>query len=168
MKKKFFQVPIAAVTAVLILSSLVSVGFSQRADLEWQITVDGDVAPTLTITLADIIAMPRTTVGAELTCYGLPLQDGDWTGVKLGFLLGEVGVIEPNMAVTFKASDGYEVKDFPMAVAMREDVILAYELDGQPLPETIRLVVPGANGNVWIKLITQITIEAASSSTPFS
>ena len=41
---------------------------------------------------------------------------------------------------------------------MRPDVIIAYEKDGVPLPETLRLVIPGANGGIWIGLITSITI----------
>jgi len=155
-----------AITAILVLSGFVTTVFSQgsspRDDLAWQITVDGAVQNPLQLNLAELIEMPRTTVRAELTCYGLPLANGDWTGVRLWLVLEKAGIIEQNVAVTFIASDGYEIKDFPMNEAKREDVLLAYELDGQSLPETIRLVVPGANGNVWIKWITKITVKLPS------
>jgi cell division septation protein DedD len=57
--------------------------------------------------------------------------------------------------VDLKASDGYVVS-LPIATAMRSDVIVAYSLDGAPLGETLRLVVPSANGNIWISSITSI------------
>ena len=41
---------------------------------------------------------------------------------------------------------------------MREDVILAYEKDGKPLREKLRLVVPGNWGYKWIKWLTQIEL----------
>jgi DMSO/TMAO reductase YedYZ molybdopterin-dependent catalytic subunit len=45
---------------------------------------------------------------------------------------------------------------------MGKDVILAYELNGQPLPETLRLVIPNENGVIkWIALITQICVVTA-------
>jgi DMSO/TMAO reductase YedYZ molybdopterin-dependent catalytic subunit len=46
----------------------------------------------------------------------------------------------------------------PINMAMRQDIIVAYELNGSPLSETLRLVVPGANGNGWISMITSITM----------
>jgi DMSO/TMAO reductase YedYZ molybdopterin-dependent catalytic subunit len=168
--KKLIQTSIAAITAVLIISGfLVTTVFSQesvsRGDLAWKISVVGAVSNHLQLTLAELIEMPRTTVEAELSCYGQPLAEGEWTGVKLWSVLEEAGINDMGGAVTFKAQDGYEIQDFPFTEATRSDVILAYELDGVPLPETIRLVVPNANGNVWIKLITQITVQEASSST---
>lgn len=44
-----------------------------------------------------------------------------------------------------------------MDLALADNVILAYEKDGLPLPETLRLVVPGANGAMWISMVTMIS-----------
>jgi hypothetical protein len=33
-------------------------------------------------------------------------------------------------------------------------------MNGAPLSETLRLVIPGANGNVWIAMITRISMSA--------
>ena len=41
---------------------------------------------------------------------------------------------------------------------MQPDVIVAYEKDFAPLPEGLRLVVPEANGNIWISMITSINM----------
>ena len=49
---------------------------------------------------------------------------------------------------------------------MGENVILSYQLDGEPLAEGLRLVIPEANGNVWIAGITQIIVTALPSENP--
>ena len=49
-----------------------------------------------------------------------------------------------------------------MADALRSDVILAYEKDGNPLTEVLRLVVPYANGNMWINMVTSITMSSSA------
>ncbi len=43
---------------------------------------------------------------------------------------------------------------------MRPDVIIAYELDGNPLKENLRLVLPGTSGNLWISMIASITLSS--------
>ncbi len=41
---------------------------------------------------------------------------------------------------------------------MREDVLLAYERDGEPLPEKLRLVVPGKWGYKWISQLIRVEL----------
>ena len=41
---------------------------------------------------------------------------------------------------------------------MREDIILAYEKDGERLSEKTRLVVPGKWGYKWISQLTRIEL----------
>jgi DMSO/TMAO reductase YedYZ molybdopterin-dependent catalytic subunit len=41
---------------------------------------------------------------------------------------------------------------------MREDVIVAYERDGVPLDEKLRLVLPGKWGYKWISRLTHIEL----------
>jgi DMSO/TMAO reductase YedYZ molybdopterin-dependent catalytic subunit len=98
-----------------------------------------------------------------------------WAGVKLRTLIENAGITTPSVELSFGAADGYSVQGFPMTEVTRDDVIIAYELDGTALSETVRLVVPGANGNVWIAMIDRITVTQSSSqaspvlpqSTPF-
>jgi len=85
-----------------------------------------------------------------------------WAGVKLWTLTEQAGIITPEIEIAFGATDGYSIPGFPMTEAQRDDVIIAYELDGMALLETVRLVVPGANGNVWIALINRITVSHSS------
>jgi hypothetical protein len=41
-------------------------------------------------------------------------------------------------------------------------VVLAYEFNGEPLSETIRLVLPDSNGDFWVAEINHITVSANS------
>ena len=113
------------------------------------------------ITLAsdNILALPKTTVYAELSCYGNPISNGNWSGVKISDLLSQAAISPVAGSIDFLAADGYKVT-IPIEAAMRPEVIIAYELDGNPLKENTRLVIPGANGNLWISMITSITLSA--------
>ena len=130
------------------------------ANPDWPLTVDGFVQSPLYLTLGDLVAMPATTVYAQLYCVGLPtapLVEGNWTGVRLGFLLEQAGVSPEAVKVAFYASDGFTT-DLPLTTAMRDDIVVAYERDGEPLEENLRLVVPCKWGYKWIRDLTHIEL----------
>jgi len=101
--------------------------------------------------------MPKTIVSADLYCYGNLVISGAWGGVALSLLLEQVGQEPTALSVSFSAQDGYKVT-IPLERALQPEVIVAYEKDGALLSETFRLVVPGANGNIWIAMITSISL----------
>jgi hypothetical protein len=113
---------------------------------------------SVALTLEDVKAMPRTIVSAELFCFGRPVKGGYWGGVQLGFLLEKAGLEEQPASLRFYASDGYMVH-ISNSYVTREDVIIAYELNGESLDEKLRLVLPGDNGQSWISMITVISID---------
>jgi hypothetical protein len=113
---------------------------------------------SVTLSLNDLMDMPKTIVNAELMCFGRPIKGGSWGGVQLGLLLEKAGLVESPASLRFYASDGYSIY-VSNSYATQEDVIIAYELDGADLYETLRLVIPGANGESWISMITVILID---------
>jgi len=164
MKKTLFLPVAMAIIGILLVASLgYSLNSIVRADFsdsEWQLTVNGLVEHSLNLTLADIASMPQTTVYAQLICVGAPnivLTEGNWSGVRLWLLLQEAGVLPETVKVAFHAQDGYTT-DLAVDTALRDDVILAYEKDGAPLSETLRLVVPGCWGYKWIAQVTGIEL----------
>ena len=78
-------------------------------------------------------------------------------------MLNQTGIDPDVVSLSFAAQDGYKVS-IPIADALRPDVLLAYEKDGSPLTETLRLVVPYANGNMWISMVTSITMSSSAAS----
>jgi hypothetical protein len=170
MRKRRREVALTLLAGVLALAVVASVwavktGSSEAqqdaiGDSEWTLVVDGLVQSPLSLTFDDLVAMPTTTVFAELYCVGLPtmsLAVGDWTGVRLGFILNQAGVLPEAWKIAFYADDGFTT-DLPLTTAMRDDIILAYERDGEPLTENVRLVVPCKWGYKWITEPTHIEL----------
>lgn len=172
MKKTSLLAVTAITVGVLIISSLgyapiLSASSANSNDnevsssnSEWQLTVTGLVEHPLNLSWAEIVAMPKSTVNAALVCVDMPnyiLAQGDWAGIKLRTLLEKSGISADAIKVGFYAKDGYST-DLTVETAMRDDVILAYEKDGKPLDETLRLVVPGKWGYKWIAQVSGIEL----------
>ncbi len=127
------------------------------ADTQWNLQITTPNGTTTGMTYEDLLTLPETTVSANLACYGTPIKYGDWLGVKLSDILNAAGLDQTVQSTDFGAQDGYSVS-IPIDTAIRQDVIVAYAMNGAPLSETLRLVIPGANGNVWIAMITKISM----------
>lgn len=153
----------------------------------WRLDVGGRVARQQSLTMADLRARPRRTVAVTMECAGngralfdpRPLSQpwlheavgtAAWTGVPLAPLLEEAGVDDDAVEVLFtgldRGVDGgieqqYE-RALSLADARRPEVLLAYEMNGQPLlPQhgaPLRLVTPGWYGMTNVKWLGGITV----------
>ena len=132
------------------------------AQNDWALQVSNLSGNSVTLDYDELLAMPKTIVPGDLSCYGILLTSANWGGVELETLLSEVGIDQQALSVEFTAQDGYMVA-LPLERAIQSDVVVAYEREGEPLSEKLRLVVPGANGNVWIAMITSITLSTLTS-----
>jgi DMSO/TMAO reductase YedYZ molybdopterin-dependent catalytic subunit len=127
---------------------------------EWTLVVDGSVQHPLKLTLNELMAMPKTTVNAAIYCVGPPsslVTSGNWTGVRLGLILEKAGVSSGAVKIAFYATDNYST-DLTVQTAMSNNIIVAYEKDGVPLTEKLRLVVPGKWGYKWISNLNHIEV----------
>ena len=126
--------------ALLGLLLIAPVGRAQ-ASTQWSLQITNLAGNTVNYTYDQLLAMPVTTVAAELDCEGVLVAAGNWSGVSLNHLLQQAG-LDPAVAyLNFKAQDGYASPS--ISEAMNPYVIIAYELNGSPLPEVLRLVLPG-------------------------
>jgi hypothetical protein len=128
-------------------------------EAQWKLTVTGLVENILNLGGTEIVAMPKSTVNAAIVCVDFPgeiVMQGNWTGVKLRALLEEAKPLPTAIKIAFFAADGYST-DLTMETAMRDNVILAYEKDGEPLND-LRLVVPGKWGYKWISQLIRIEL----------
>jgi hypothetical protein len=119
----------------------------------------------LSLTYEQLTAMPKTIVNADLYCYGALVTSGNWGGVQVSYLLEQANATAEVGSITLTASDGYKAS-IPIVTAMDSNTIIAYEKDGQPLNEGLRLVLPDVNGNSWIAMITTITMSTGGALTP--
>ncbi|GAA5066896.1 DMSO/TMAO reductase YedYZ molybdopterin-dependent catalytic subunit [Thermocatellispora tengchongensis] len=153
----------------------------------WRLAVGGLVGEPLVLDLAALRAMPRRTVRVTMECAGngrarldpRPVSQpwlveavgtAEWTGVPLREVLGAAGLGAGAAEVVFTGADhgverGVEQdyqRSLPVAEAMREEVLLAYEMNGAPLAPQhgypLRLVVPGWYGMTNVKWLRDITV----------
>ncbi len=162
-KNSSFAVAATITTLFLVISfstTLTHPVYAESQDASWQLVISGLVDHNLTLSLAEVQNLPKTTVNMSLICVDFPnyvVAQGDWTGVSLSLLLDQAGVSPEAIKVAFYARDGYST-DLTLETARKSDVILAYERDGVPLQEALRLVVPGKWGYKWISQISEIVL----------
>lgn len=158
----------------------------------WKLSIDGNVATPLSLSLSDLRALPAATVTVTLECAGngraffeppvagIQWEKGAvgtarWTGVRLADLLARAGVRPAVANVLMTPADRplgtmpAFVRQLPIAKAMQRDTLIAYEMNGAPIPPLhgfpIRLIVPGWEGAYSVKWLTTLTaIDADSDS----
>ena len=150
-------------TCILLLIfglSLITSVEKVSASTEWNLTVTNLAGTMTNYSYDQLSAMPVTNVSAALLCYGSIVTYGIWSGVSLSYLLQQAGVDPTVASIDFLAQDGYAVS-IPLQVAAQPNVIIAYEKNGSPLTEELRLVLPDENGATWIALIASIKMDTA-------
>ena len=171
MKKRIFQITILLIAVALVLSSSLlgvlaleasdtnesALAINSASALKIDTFDSNGINNSITLSIDEIYAMPKTTVYSDLNCYGRLIASGMWGGVSLQVLLAETGYTTQTANLQFYASDGYTTT-LTFSNDTNQDVIVAYELEGSSLPEILRLVIPNANGEAWISRITSISI----------
>jgi DMSO/TMAO reductase YedYZ molybdopterin-dependent catalytic subunit len=155
---------IISIAAIITLLILPPIG-SATADNQTTLSLTDLTGTTYAFTYTQLFAMPKTEINADLYCDGALVTNGIWSGVALNYLLNQAQLTPEVSSIQLTASDGYQVA-IPLDLAVQPQIIIAYELNGQPLPEGLRLVIPDANGAAWISKITFITMSAAGAPYP--
>ena len=157
----------------------------------WRLTIDGDVASSLSLSLDDLRAMPGRSVTATLECAGngraffqppvAGIQWGRgavgtarWGGVRLADLLKRAGVAPGTAFVRVAGGDrplGTQppfVRQVPLAKAVHEDTLVVLTMNDQPLTADhgfpFRLIVPGWEGAYSVKWLNRLSATAREES----
>ncbi len=153
----------------------------------FRLQLGGNVERELSFTLDEIRARPAAELAVTLECAGngrallepRPMSQpwlleavgtARWRGTPLRALLKEAGIRDGSVEIAFAGLDrGVENEEeqryersLSIFEAMRADVLLAYEMNGEPLPPQhgfpLRLLVPGWYGMASVKWLTEITV----------
>ena len=142
----------AGVTPTEDLLVLAHLGVPRIDPAHWSLTIDGLVGRSVTLDLAGLTARPEEIVEAVHQCCGNPLEPSvptrrvanvRWGGVDLAALLDEVQLDPQACFLWSYGLDGGDfagmtcewfVKDLPLARLAAGEVLLAYEVNGAPLP----------------------------------
>src|SRR5256885_13629990 len=138
----------------------------------WQLRVGGLVDRSLNLSLSELRALPSIEEYVTLACIsnnvgGDLMSTGYFRGVRLRDLLAMASPESQGTWAAFRARDGYtESLPFSLVQASPE-VLVAYELDGAPLPMNhgfpARILIPGhygLKGPKWLDSIDVVNQEA--------
>lgn len=139
---------------------VVSIGSSPYINAsEWVLEIDGLVENPLRFSYYNITSFPKVSEIETLKCVDGPTGTANWTGVRLKAILDMAKPNENATEVVFYGADGYS-SSLTIEDASESDVILAYEMNEEPLPVDqgypLRLVAPDKYGYKWVKWITHI------------
>ena len=151
----------------------------------WKVAVGGEGANgEAAFTLDDLKRLPTAELVAVNLCSGnrrglfQPHVPGvewgygamgcaRWKGARLKDLLDKVGLKKEAIEIVFDGADSGVtdktpdfIKSIPTWKAIEETTLIAYEMNGAPLPHLhgfpARLILPGWTGTYWMKHVTSI------------
>jgi DMSO/TMAO reductase YedYZ molybdopterin-dependent catalytic subunit len=152
---------------------------------DWRLSVGGEAAGrALSLSLDDLRQMPAAEVTAVCQCSGnrrglfephVPgVQWGygamgcaRWKGVRLKDVLDRAGLKSDALEIVLAGTDIGPVEKTPPFVksipgwkAVEDTTLVAYEMNGRPLPHwngfPARIIVPGWTATYWMKHVTRI------------
>ncbi len=167
---------------------------------QYRLSINGNVSKPLNLSLDEIQQkFPKQTLMATLQCAGnrrsefmaqkpifqevswgaQAISNALWGGVPLREVLLAAGVEADAQHVAFSGLDEVEKEgqkfnfggSIPIEKAMSPEVLLAYEMNGEPLALEhgfpLRVVVPGYIGARSVKWLSEITLQSSPSSNYF-
>ncbi|HYL88240.1 MAG TPA: molybdopterin-dependent oxidoreductase [Burkholderiales bacterium] len=183
---QYFRTPITPNRAFFVRWHLAAI--PQIELKNWKLAVGGDSAERqLTFTMNELKKQFKPTeITAVCQCSGNrrglfephvagvewgsgAMGNAVWKGVRLKDVLGKAGVKGDAIEVVL---DGYDhgplektpdfVKSLPVDVALADNTLIAFEMNGLPLPHwngfPARLIVPGWTGTYWVKQLASVKV----------
>jgi DMSO/TMAO reductase YedYZ molybdopterin-dependent catalytic subunit len=152
----------------------------------FKLAVRGHVNKALSLSIDDLLKMPRVELAAVNQCSGnsrgffLPrvvgaqwahgaMGNARWTGVRLKDVLDLAGVKAGAVQARFNGLDEPVVSDAPdfkksidIDHARDGEVMIAFAMNGEQLPLLngfpLRLIVPGWYSTYWVKMLSDIEV----------
>ncbi len=152
---------------------------------DWRLTVDGEVATPLTLTMDELKKLPSVQLDSVVECAGngrgfidppVPglqwtngsVGNGRWRGVRLADVLKRAGMKDSGREILFNGADVPlgTMQDFRRTITVKKaldpNTLLAYEMNGVTLPVKhgfpLRVVAPGWASDSWVKWLTNVTV----------
>ena len=155
-------------------------GAAQVDPAKYRLMINGLVDRPLVFTLQDLLRFPRENRTYFLECAansgmewrgvqmdGVQFTHGmihnvEYTGVPLRYLLEEAGVQTAGKWLLAEGGDASAMsRSIPMEKAL-DDCLIAFKMNGEALRAEqgypVRLVVPGWEGNMWVKWLRRLEV----------
>ncbi len=101
----------------------------------WRLKMGGLVEKPVSLSYDELLALPKASQISTFHCVtGWTVQNVHWGGVRLTDLLDRTNPLPEAGALQFVSAEQPYVDYLTMQQALLHDVMLAYEMDGKPLP----------------------------------
>jgi DMSO/TMAO reductase YedYZ molybdopterin-dependent catalytic subunit len=109
-------------------------GFPDHDPATYRLAVRGLVGTELSLSLDDLAALPQTQMTKDFQCVtGWRVEDVPWSGVLVRDILQAAGVEPDAAALRLTSFDGVYTESLTLDQAMRDDMLVATTMYGQPL-----------------------------------
>jgi DMSO/TMAO reductase YedYZ molybdopterin-dependent catalytic subunit len=129
----------------------------------WRLSIDGLVRNKLTLSYADLRALPSAQQVTDFHCVtGWTVRNVHWKGVRLHEIFDRAEPYPNAHALQFVSAEVPYVDYLTKPQSLLKDVMLAYEMDGKPLSREhgapLRLVIPEMYGYKGVKWLNRINL----------
>ena len=155
--------PVSMANPNVRVNSLIGIEDANFNAAKWSLTINKKDGSQLQLSIQDIMALPKTEIVYDFKCVEGWDQISHWGGVKFSDFIQHynlqqeaalqyVGMVTPDKAY-------YVGLDMPSA--MHPQTLLAYEVNGKPLPvkhgQPLRLIIPVKYGIKNLKRVGSIS-----------
>ena len=138
-------------------------GYPAMDPADYRLDVTGNVTTPLSLTMADLADLPQTSMTKDFQCVtGWRVDDVLWSGVLLSDVLAAAGASTTSSALRFFSFDGAYTESLTMEQAVRDDVLVATSMFGEPVTREhggpVRLYVAPMYGYKSLKWMSGIEV----------
>ena len=131
----------------------------------WRLSIGGLVDAPLSLSYDELRALPHVHQVSTFHCVtGWSVQNVHWGGVRIQDVLERAQPQAAGHALRFVSMEVPYVDYLTLPQASLRDVMLAYEMDGKPLPQEhgapVRVVIPEMYGYKNVKWVERIELVA--------
>jgi DMSO/TMAO reductase YedYZ molybdopterin-dependent catalytic subunit len=132
----------------------------------WTLEIDGLVRRPQTIGYRQLLELPRVEQVSDFHCVtGWTVRHVHWSGVRMSHLLDLAEPLPRAQAVRFVSAEQPYDDSLTLSQARLPDVMIALELDGQPLSHPhgapARVVIPEMYGYKGVKWLNRMELLAS-------
>lgn len=129
----------------------------------WKLSITGKVANPVQFGYDELLGLPSKVQQGIFHCVtGWSVPNLTWQGVSLKTILDLASPHQDAQALIFYSSDGAYTDTLTLDQALAPDVMLAYNMNDQPLPLNqglpVRLIVPEMYGYKSVKWVNKIEL----------
>jgi DMSO/TMAO reductase YedYZ molybdopterin-dependent catalytic subunit len=129
----------------------------------WRLHIEGLVDRPQTLTYHDLRSLPRAEQISNFHCVtGWSVDNVHWAGVRIRDLLAAAGPQVSGKVLQLVSAEAPYVDTLTLRQAELHDAMLAYEMNGKPLPREhgapARMVIPEMYGYKNVKWVERIVV----------